>query len=178
MHAAKKLTAGFIFVALIIVLLALPQHAASPRPASAQQPSAPGPAAPGMDMSLPAGQEPIPAYHKQPPSSPLGPTLDPQQFSNMIVQNAYIVAARIKKLLYQQPCYCHCDRSQGHGSLFDCFAGNHGSECNVCMSEDFYTYEQSRKGKTAAQIRAGILEGDWRSEDLAKYQLPLPAATK
>jgi hypothetical protein len=92
-----------------------------------------------------------------------------------MVQNAYTVAARIKKTLYQQPCYCHCDRSQGHGSLLDCFSSKHGSGCNICISEDLYAYEQSQKGKTAAQVRAGIIQGEWRSVDLAKYQKPLPA---
>ncbi len=43
------------------------------------------------------------------------------------------------------------------------------------MYEDFYSYEQSRKGKTAAQIRAGIIKGEWQSVDAAKYQQPLPA---
>jgi Protein of unknown function with PCYCGC motif len=168
--AFQRVSAGFLFVALIVVLLALPQHAATPAARSAQ-----GPPAPGMDMSLPTGQEPIPAYHKQLPSSPLPATLDPQLFVSTIVQNAYTLAAGIRKLLYQQPCYCHCDQSQGHGSLLDCFAGKHGSNCNVCMAEDFYTYEQSRKGKTAAQIRAGIIAGEWKSVDLVKYQQPLPA---
>jgi len=98
---------------------------------------------------------PVPAYHA--------------------LQNAYAIAAKIKKTLYQQPCYCHCDRSQGHGSLLDCFASKHGAGCNICINEDFYSYEQSRKGKTAAQIRAGIIKGDWQSVDLTKYQQPLPA---
>jgi len=166
-RAVQKVLAGFLFVGLIVVLLALPQHAASP--------AAQGPPTPGMDMSLPSAQEPIPAHHTHLPDSPLPPTLDPQLFTAVIVQNAYTLAASVKKLLYQQPCYCHCDQSEGHGSLLDCFAGKHGSNCNVCMAEDFYTYEQSRKGKTAAQIRAGIISGEWKSVDLAKYQQPLPA---
>jgi hypothetical protein len=101
--------------------------------------------------------------------------VNPEFFSDPLVQNAYAVAARIKKTLYQQPCYCHCDRSQGHGSLLDCFASKHGAGCNICMSESFYASEQLRKGKTAAQIRAGIVQGEWQSVDLAKYQKPLPA---
>jgi hypothetical protein len=169
-HATQKILVGFIFAALIVVLLALPQHAATPvSPAAQSLPVS------GMDMSLPAGEEAIPAYHKQLPNSPLPATLDPHLFAAQIVQNAYTLAAGIRKLLYQQPCYCHCDRSEGHGSLLDCFAGKHGSQCNVCMAEDFYTYEQSRKGKTAAQIRAGIIAGEWKSVDLTKYQQPLPA---
>ena len=166
----QKVIAGFLLVVTTIVLLALPQHAAtrpSPQPQSQN--------APAMDMSLPAGNEPTPAFHTQLPRSPLPNTLDPMQFTTTLVQNAYTVAARIRKLLYQQPCYCHCDRSEGHGSLLDCFAGHHGSMCNVCMAEDFYTYEQSHAGKTAAQIRTGIISGDWKSIDLNKYILPLPA---
>lgn len=166
----QKVIAGFLLVVTTIVLLALPQHAAtrpSPQPQSQN--------APAMDMSLPAGNEPTPAFHSQLPRTPLPNTLDPMQFTTTLVQNAYTVAARIRKLLYQQPCYCHCDRSEGHGSLLDCFAGHHGSMCNVCMAEDFYTYEQSHVGKTAAQIRAGIISGDWKSIDLNKYILPLPA---
>jgi hypothetical protein len=92
-----------------------------------------------------------------------------------VVQNAYAVAAKIKKVLYQQPCYCHCDRSQGHKSLLDCFASRHGSGCGTCIYEDFYAFEQSGKGKTAAQIRAAIIKGEWQLVDAAKYQQPLPA---
>ena len=101
--------------------------------------------------------------------------MNPDLFTDPVVQNAYTVAARIKKTLYREPCYCHCDRSQGHGSLLDCFASKHGAGCNICIAEDLYTYEQSLKGKTAAQIRAGIIKGEWQSVDFTKYQTPLPA---
>jgi len=80
-----------------------------------------------------------------------------------------------EKVLYQQPCYCHCDRSQGHTSLLDCFASKHGSGCGVCMREAIYSYEQSHKGKTAAQIRAGIERGEWQQVDMSKYQTPVAA---
>jgi hypothetical protein len=176
MHVAKKSVAALLFVMLVIVLLALPQHAATPEATPQAQGAQGQQPAPGIDMSLPS--ESIPAYHKQPPTGTLPAILDPQLFANMIAQNAYTVAARVKKILYQEPCYCHCDQSQGHGSLQDCFAGKHGSVCNVCMGEDFYTYEQTRKGKTPAQIRAGIIQGDWKSVDLSKYQVPLPVTEK
>ena len=121
-----------------------------------------------------AAAEPVPAYHAQPPQGALPATLDPELFPGPVVQNAYAVAAKIKKTLYQQPCYCHCDRSQGHASLLDCFASKHGSGCGTCIYEDLYAFEQSRKGKSAAQIRAGIIQGEWKSVDVAKYQKPLP----
>ena len=117
----------------------------------------------------------VPAHHESAPTSPLPATLSPTLFSEPVAQNAYRVAARIKKVLYQQPCYCHCDRSQGHTSLLDCFAGDHAAECGVCVAEDFYAYEQTRKGKTPAQIREGIERGDWHSVDLKKYETALPA---
>jgi hypothetical protein len=139
-----------------------------PQQASSQSP---------QDTSSPqsAADEPAPAYHVQAPKGELPETMNPGLFTDPVVQNAYAVAAKIKKTLYQQPCYCHCDRSQGHKSLLDCFASKHGSECGTCIYEDFYTFEQSRKGKAAAQIRAGIIKGEWKSVDATKYQKPLPA---
>jgi hypothetical protein len=156
----KKIVVGVVCVAgLALALMALPQHASS---RMAQQG--------GNDM------EPIPAFHSQVPAGPLPATLSPETFTDVVVQNAYALAARVKKVLYQQPCYCHCDRSQGHGSLLDCFAGKHAAECGVCIREGLYSYEQTRKGKTPAQIREGIEGGEWRNVDLTKYQTPLPSA--
>ena len=115
----------------------------------------------------------IPAYHVQAPKSELPETLNPETFPDPLVKNAYAVAAKIRKTLYQQPCYCHCDRSKGHTSLLDCFASEHGSGCGTCIYEDLYTYEQVHKGKTAAQIREGIIKGEWKSVDATKYRQPL-----
>jgi uncharacterized protein with PCYCGC motif len=117
----------------------------------------------------------VPAYHAQAPKGDLPATMSPELFSNPLVQNAYAVAAKVKKTLYQQPCYCHCDRSKGHSSLLDCFASAHGSGCGTCIYEDLYSYEQARKSKTATQIREGIIKGEWKSVDATKYQQPLPA---
>jgi Protein of unknown function with PCYCGC motif len=141
---------------LVLCLMALPQRAA---PKAAQ-----------------IGGDPVPAFHSEVPKGPLPATLNPSLFTDVIVQNAYGLAARVRRVLYQQPCYCHCDRSQGHESLLDCFAGKHAAECGVCIREGLYAYEQSRKGKTAAQIRDGIEKGEWQPLDLTKYQAPLPAA--
>ncbi len=157
--ARKKIVVGVIsLVGLALVLMAIPQHASS---RTAQQSA--------------GDAEPTPAFHSQVPAGPLPATLSPETFTDAVVQNAYALAARVRKVLYQQPCYCHCDRSQGHGSLLDCFAGKHAAECGVCIREGLYSYEQTRKGKTAAQIREGIERGDWRQVDLTKYQTPVSA---
>jgi hypothetical protein len=146
--------AGVAMLALALVLTAIPERAASPMPQV-------------------GGSEPVPAFHSEVPKGPLPGTLDPAQFDNVVIQNAYALAAKTKRVLYQQPCYCHCDRSQGHGSLLDCFAGKHAAECGVCIKEGLYSYEQTKKGKTAVQIRDGIEKGEWQQVDLSKYQTPV-----
>ncbi|HYL84959.1 MAG TPA: CYCXC family (seleno)protein [Candidatus Angelobacter sp.] len=154
----KLLSAGFLFCAGLILTI-LPQPAAS---GSRQEPQA------GADDA-------VPAYHAKAPQGELPETMNPELFSDPLVKNAYAVAAKIKKTLYQQPCYCHCDKSKGHTSLLDCFASQHGSGCGTCIYEDFYSYEQANKGKTAAQIREGIIKGEWKTVDATKYQKPAPA---
>jgi len=156
MSAKKTVAGGLVLFGLALFIASVPQRAAS----RAGQEATP---------------EQVPAYHAAAPKGQLPATLSPTLFDNVVVQNAYLLAARVKKLLYQQPCYCHCDRSQGHASLLDCFAGKHAAECTVCIREGFYTYEQSRKNKTAAQIREGIEHGEWQQVDITKYATPLPA---
>jgi len=81
--------------------------------------------------------------------------------------HAYELAARIANVIYQQPCYCYCDRGMGHTSLHSCFSGTHGAQCGTCLKELYYTYKLHKQGKTARQIRAGIVKGDWKQIDLA-----------
>jgi hypothetical protein len=79
--------------------------------------------------------------------------------------HAYELAAKIPTVLHQQPCYCYCDR-MGHNSLHSCFENTHGARCSTCLKELYYSYEQHQKGKTATQIRAGIIKGEWKQIDL------------
>jgi hypothetical protein len=80
--------------------------------------------------------------------------------------HAYELASRISNVLYQQPCYCYCDRGMGHNSLRSCFEGTHGAECGTCLKELYYSYVENKKGKTAKQIRAGIVKGECKQIDL------------
>jgi hypothetical protein len=118
--------------------------------------------------------EDVPAFHANPPSAPLPATLDPKLFPDAQTQSIYALAAKVKPVLYQQPCYCHCDRHVGHTSLLDCYVDRHGSVCDVCKKEAVYAYEQSKQGKTAAQIRAAIIQGKWKEADLSKYSSSTP----
>jgi hypothetical protein len=162
MRTTRKILGAVVLIAMAIGLVLIPQRASS-RPAEASQD---------------ANVEPVPAFHSSVPAAPLPATLSPELFTDPVAQNAYSIAARIKKILYQEPCYCHCDRSQGHGSLLDCYVSKHAAACGICEREDFYAYEQSRKGKTGAQIREGIERGDWQGVDMTKYESVLPAPTK
>ena len=54
----------------------------------------------------------------------------------------------------------------GHNSLHSCFEGTHGAQCSTCLKELYYSYQQHQKGKTATQIRAAIIRGEWKQIDL------------
>ncbi len=112
----------------------------------------------------------VPAHHEQAPAK--GETLPPilsgmqltgPNFQQRIQTHAYELAAKIPRTLYQQPCYCHCDRSMRHSSLQSCFSSLHGAECTTCMQELYYTYKMNKLKKTPAEIRAGIIRGDYKS---------------
>ncbi len=114
----------------------------------------------------------VPAYNAAPP--PKGKKLPPilgredlwgdnAQYS--FQTKAYEIAAKIPAVLHQQPCYCYCDR-MGHNSLHSCFENTHGAQCDICMKEALYAYGETKKGKTARQIRQGIIRGDWRQVNL------------
>jgi hypothetical protein len=114
----------------------------------------------------------IPAYNAGPPSkgTKLPAILTKADLWGADAQypyqtRAYELAAKIPVVLHQQPCYCYCDR-MGHNSLHSCFEGTHGARCSTCLRELYYAYQQNKKGKTAAQIRAGIINGDWKTIDL------------
>lgn len=118
------------------------------------------------------GKPAVPPYHASAQHVTLPATLNPAQFQEAESRNIYALAAKIKKVLYQEPCYCGCDKEVGHKSLLDCYTDRHGSFCGVCKKEAVYSYNQTRKGQTPAQIRQEIIDGDWASTDLSAYAKP------
>jgi hypothetical protein len=113
----------------------------------------------------------IPAYNAAPPTHSLPPILSGNQltgpnFSHPYQVTAYKMAAKVPAVLHQEPCYCRCDRAMGHNSLHSCFEGLHGAECSTCMKEGVYAYRETKKGRTPAQIRAGIERGEYQAIDL------------
>jgi hypothetical protein len=114
----------------------------------------------------------IPAYNAGPPpkGTKLPAILTKDQLWGADAQypyqtHAYELASKIPNVLHQQPCYCYCER-MGHNSLHSCYENTHGARCATCLKELYYSYQENKKGKTAAQIRAGIIKGEWKAIDL------------
>jgi hypothetical protein len=115
----------------------------------------------------------VPAYHPKAPLSvsSLPPILSGKQLTGAQFQfpwqkHVYQQVARVSSVTYQLPCNCRCDRALGHTSLRSCFEGLHGTECSTCAKEGFYAYQQTKLGKTPAEIRDGIARHDYESIDL------------
>jgi hypothetical protein len=115
----------------------------------------------------------IPAYHTAPPAKteklpPIlaGNQLQGDYFRYAWQKKVYEEAAAVPKVLYQLPCYCHCDRALGHTSLHSCFEGTHGAICSTCAKEGAYAYKMTKAGKTPQEIRAGIERKEYESIDL------------
>jgi len=108
----------------------------------------------------------IPAHHMSlDEARPLAQTLDPAQFSTPYVLRAYRVARRIPEVLALQPCYCYCDGT-GHTSLLDCYATDHGANCQVCIKEALLADKMQREGHSAEDIRNAIIRGEWNEVSL------------
>jgi hypothetical protein len=136
-----------------------------------------------QDASQPSAQQPaqeksqapdVPAYHATRSKEPLPETLDPSQFPDQQTKNVYALAAKVKNVLYRQPCYCHCDKEMGHTSLLSCYTDRHASVCSLCQKEAVLVYTETQKGKTPAQIRKEIIDGKWKDVDLSVYETPAP----
>ena len=113
----------------------------------------------------------IPAYNTNAPrAGELLPILPADQrigesFKYPYQVHAYELASKIPGVINQLPCYCYCERI-GHKSLHTCYESDHGAHCGICMKEVYYAYQQTKLKKTPAQIRDGIIKGEWKQVDL------------
>jgi hypothetical protein len=115
----------------------------------------------------------VPAYHASAPLKvselpPIlaGAKLAGDNFRYPWQVHIYQQAAKIGSVLYQLPCNCRCDRALGHTSLRSCFEGLHGAECSTCAKEGLFAYQQTKLGKSPAEIRAAIGRHEYESIDL------------
>jgi hypothetical protein len=121
-------------------------------------------------MAIAQGDK-VPAYNTRAPlPGELLPILPADQrvgesFLYPYQVHAYELAAKIPGVINQLPCYCYCERI-GHKSLHTCYESTHGAHCGICMKEVYYAFQQTKLKKTPAQIREGIIKGEWKSIDL------------
>lgn len=115
----------------------------------------------------------VPAYHASAPLKvsalrPIwsGAQLRGPNFRYPWQVHVYQQVGKVSSVVYQLPCYCRCDRALGHTSLRSCFETDHGTECSTCAKEGFFAYQQTRLGKTPAQIRAAIARHEYEKIDL------------
>lgn len=105
----------------------------------------------------------VPAFMDAKSARNLPPTLQPEQFFGP-TREAYKIVKEIPETIAQLPCYCHCDMSIGHKSLYSCFQDNHASQCAVCVNEVLIAYNLQKSGMTPAQIRERIIAQYSRQE--------------
>jgi len=116
----------------------------------------------------------VPAYHDTgfakgdniPPILSADNLSFPESKYRAVQVRAYELAAKIPQVIYQQPCFCYCDRGHGHKSLHSCFEVEHGGNCVACMKEIYYSYQMTEQKKIPAQIRMGIVSGEWQQVNL------------
>jgi hypothetical protein len=164
---------GIVALGTVLLLPLLPPTVPKNRPSQVPTESAATPTArtnPQTDARVDVASAKVShAYHEDPPTGPLPNTLEPDRFRDKKAAFvSYSLAAKIPKLLYQMPCYCPCDKNEGHESLLDCYVGDHGVGCPTCQKEVIYCYRQFQTGKTAAEIREGIEKGEAWKVDLKR----------
>lgn len=99
----------------------------------------------------------VPAFSDAMSARNLPPTLPPERFIGP-TRDAYRVVREIPETIAQLPCYCYCDSSFGHKSLYTCFQDEHASQCAVCVNEALMAYDlQKNSAMTPAQIRERII---------------------
>jgi hypothetical protein len=117
----------------------------------------------GQNTPVAQSRARVPAFQDAKSAKNLGPTLQPDQFFGP-TREAYRVVKEIPETIAQLPCYCHCDQSIGHKSLYSCFQDTHASQCAVCVNEALIAYNLQKSGMTPAQIRERIIAQYSRQE--------------
>jgi hypothetical protein len=101
--------------------------------------------------------KPVPAFQSSESARKLPKTLDPSLFTGS-VKMAYQVVQEIPETIAQLPCYCRCDKSMGHKSLYSCFEDDHAAGCGICMNSALKAYKlQKEKKLTPEQIRDELI---------------------
>jgi len=69
---------------------------------------------------------------------------------------AYAAARSAPQVLDGVHCYCECAKNFGHRSLLTCFESDHGSQCDICISEAMLATRLAAQGHSLDDIRRAI----------------------
>lgn len=118
----------------------------------------------GLRSAQDSTRSATPPYYREVPAN-LPPVLESKKFSDAETRASYKAASEHSALFAQLPCYCYCERTNGHKSLLSCFADTHGTECSICRREALFAASEVKRGKTVVQIRDEIIRGLWSKAD-------------
>jgi hypothetical protein len=82
--------------------------------------------------------------------------LDPDQWADPLIQRAYRAARQYAHVLERLYCYCRCKENLGHRALIECFESDHGSMCDVCITEALIAARMAGEGRTPEEIQKAI----------------------
>lgn len=82
--------------------------------------------------------------------------VDPMSWSDPQQRAAYAAAKKHADVLEQIYCYCQCKENINHRALIQCFETDHGSNCDVCMTEALIAAKMTEEGRTPAEIQKAI----------------------
>ena len=155
----RKILAALIAVVIAMIVVAHRSNDSQPI-ATSTAPVAQGPSQPPQSqihMHEFAASGRVPAHYEIAPDvGTLPVTLSPEIFTGN-KRLAYQAAKEIPQILAQLPCYCHCDRSEGHKSLHSCFESEHGENCGICIGEALMAYNLDKQGVAVSEIRKRII---------------------
>ena len=117
-----------------------------------------GPPAEKTSLSSPAGKPQAEAPSVATPADATRPpaVMNAALYDDPKVHAAYVAAKKYAHVLEQLYCYCHCKENLGHRALVECFETDHGSMCDVCMTEAMTAARMTEEGKSPKEIQQAI----------------------
>jgi uncharacterized protein YbaR (Trm112 family) len=95
--------------------------------------------------------------------------LDPTQFINREVRQAYAIAHEIPAMINKLYCWCGCENRGVHRSNLGCFEDKMAVNCDVCRGTAEIAYQMMQDGETdAGKIQAAV-DMEW-GPDWAKQE--------
>jgi hypothetical protein len=100
--------------------------------------------------------QPPPSTRATADAAGVNKVLDPAGFADQRVRLAYEAAKKYAHVLEKIYCYCRCKENIGHRALVECFESDHGSNCDVCMTEAVTVARMTEQGRTPKEIQKAI----------------------